>query len=261
MDRGAYVSLSGTEPNEPALSDAAIPEIRQKAIQPRDLWAAVDALTNPRRQKLRRDDGAVEWFILPSLWDQLIEAMEKNTGDQGNGKMRSRPPMNMAAMSLLLRIAGMVRDERHQRLREAKASADGARVRTLKGRPPLNTPGELRQVISDVIRSGDQPIRDTEWTIFEWWEDQIRAWSSQIRTTIGVGDTWRLYGAACRTCRAMTVPAFEDGKENGRQPALVVYTANGIVTGVICDMCGSSLADIHLRDLWDQARQAKEMTA
>jgi hypothetical protein len=247
-------------PGVPTPTDPAT--ARQRRTEARDLWHAVAALTETRRQKLRRDDGAVEWFTLPSLWKQLVEAMEKNTGDNGNGKMQSRPPVNTAAMSLLIRIAGVVRDERRLRLKEANEKADTTRTMTLKARVPLKTPGELRQVISDLICVGDQPIND-DWTVFEWWEDQIRAWCAQIRATIGQSDTWRLYGAACRTCAAVTVPAFDPdtGDESGRQPALVVHTTAGEVTGVVCDMCGSTLADIHLRDLWDQARQAKEQIA
>jgi hypothetical protein len=256
------LSERGEQPPSGVPQPADLETERQRRTEPRDLWHAVAALTETRRQKLRRDDGAVEWFTLPALWQQLIEAMDHATGSNGSGKMQSRPPVNTAAMSLLIRIAGVVRDERRLRLAEARGKADAGRVLTLKGRVPLETPGELRQVVSDLIRCGDQPIND-DWTMFEWWESQIRAWCTQIRSTIGQAETWRLYGAACRTCSALTVPAFDPdtGDEAGRQPALVVHTAAGEVTGVVCDMCGSTLADIHLRDLWDQAREAKEMTA
>jgi hypothetical protein len=254
-ERGEQAPSGVPQPTDPETE-------RQRRTEPRDLWHAVAALTETRRQKLRRDDGAVEWFTLPALWQQLIEAMEKNTGDNGNGKMQSRPPVNTAAMSLRYRIEGVVRDERRTRLVESARLADAPRCLTLKARVPFETPVELRQVVSDLIRCGDQPINN-DWTVFEWWESQIRAWCAQIRATIGQSDTWRLYGAACRTCAAVTVPAFDPdtGDESGRQPALVVHTSADEVTGVVCDMCGSTLADIHLRDLWDQARQAKEQIA
>jgi hypothetical protein len=237
---------------------------RQRRTEPRDLWHAVAALTETRRQRLRRDDGATEWFTLPSLWTQLIEAMEGVTGYQGDGKLQqSRPPLNTSAMSLLIRIAGVVRDERRTRFREATDLSDAARVMTLRGRLPFETPGELRQIISDLIRCGDQPIPDSDWTLFEWWESQIRSWASQIRATIGQAETWRLYGAACRTCQALTVPAFdpETGEAVGRQPALVVHSSNDVVTSVTCDMCGSALADVHLQRLWDDAHKAKPAEA
>jgi hypothetical protein len=256
------VSSSLSERDEQPQPSAPTPEERQKRTEPRDLWHAVAALTETRRQKLRRDDGAVEWFTLPALWQQLIEAMDHATGSNGSGKMQSRPPVNTAAMSLLIRIAGVIRDERRSRLREATERADTSRILTLRGRLPLETPGELRQVISDVIRLGDEPIGDTDWTFYQWWEAQIRAWCSQVRSMIGQAETWRLYGAACRTCSALTVPAFDPdtGDEAGRQPALVVHSSNDVITGVICDMCGSALADIHLQRLWDEAHRAAPAT-
>ena len=217
------------------------------ATSTRDLWAAVDALTQPRRRKLQRDDDTVEWFTLPSLWAQLVEAMDKNTGDQGNGKLQSRPPVNTAAMSLLLEIAGAVRTERRDRRLKAA----------------LDTPLELRAVISDVIRELDRPHPDNpQWTVWQWWEVTVRSWTARVRAAVGQSDTYRLHNAVCLTCGATTVPAFDtDGTETGRQPALIVWSPDGVVSSVDCDMCGSRLADIQLRDLWDRAREAKEKTA
>jgi len=216
----------------------------ESLITSRDLWDAVAAFDRPQTRTLREGDY-VEKFTVPPLWTQLYEAIDKNTGDQGNSKMQSRPPVNTNAMSLLIEIATAVRYEKWDR--KLKTSQE--------------TPLELRAIISDVIRGGNVPSNTDGMTTWEWWEWCIRSWNTRIRTVLGQTLTHRLYGAACRTCHASTVPAFdEQGNPAGRQPALIVHidTDTELVTSVACDMCGTILEDHHLQGLWDQARRAKE---
>src|SRR6266704_3766160 len=107
---------------------------------PRDLWAACDRLTNPTRERLTLDTGTV-WITLPSLWAQLHEAIESGAGLQTGGRgQQSKPPCDSTALSLLIEIATAVRDGCH-----------AARIRRTR-----DVPKDLRQIVSDVIRRGDQ---------------------------------------------------------------------------------------------------------
>jgi len=147
----------------------------ESLITSRDLWDAVAAFDRPQTRTLREGDY-VEKFTVPPLWTQLYEAIDKNTGDQGNSKMQSRPPVNTNAMSLLIEIATAVRYEKWDR--KLKTSQE--------------TPLELRAIISDVIRGGNVPSNTDGMTTWEWWEWCIRSWNTRIRTVLGQTLTHRL---------------------------------------------------------------------
>ena len=192
-----------------------VPDTRQAT--PRDLWTQCDRLTNPTRERLTLDTGTV-WIRLPSLWAQLYDLIDKNTADAGNGKQQSRPPLNTAALSLLLEIAAAVRDGCHQ-----------AHLRR-----SFDVPKDVRSIVSDVIRRADQDALDTSHAL-------IRGWVGRIKATLpGNPDrTWRMRGA-CRVCSSTTVPVWEDGEEL-RAPALIVHSDGGVIGSVECGFCGETL--------------------
>src|SRR6266702_3735642 len=187
---------------------------------PRDLWTACDRLTNPTRERLTRDfDIPPEWVTMPSLWTQLYEAIESGAGLQTGGRgQQSKPPCDSTALSLLLEIATAVRDGCHT-----------ARIRRTR-----DVPKDLRQIVSDVIRRGDQDALITSHTL-------IRSWVARVRVTISNDPdrTWPMRGA-CRVCSSETVPVWEDGEEL-RAPALSVHSEGGVINRIECRFCGSTL--------------------
>lgn len=180
------------------------------------LWQAVDRLTSPTREKLERDQGATQWVRLPSLFDQLVEAVQSGRGSEGHGRQASRPPLDIACVSLLIEIA------------EAVADA----MRSYERNRTFHTPTDLRSVASSVVADpdGDQ----------DWWTEQIQSWCGQIRAVISndVDRPWHLHGVACPECAAIHVTNPEDG-ELVRRPAVVVTWARGYVRAVECRMCGA----------------------
>jgi len=200
-------------PDEPA-------ELMQHSVTARDLWDAADALTQPTRQRLIRDHGPTEWIVLPSLFDQLVEAIDSGRGGAGHGKQTSKPPLDAQALSLLIEIAEHIR-----------SGCWNWRVKRT-----FDNPRDLRQIVSAVIRH-NQP------TEIAATHKQIRGWASKIRTLISSDPdrTWRMHSAACRVCGSVSVPVFADDGTQTRQPALAVHSADGVIDHIECGFCGSIL--------------------
>jgi hypothetical protein len=186
-----------------------------------DLWHAIDRLLNPTRTRLTRDDGQRLQITLPSLLDQLIEAIETGGENTSNhGVQKSKPPCDVIALSLLIEIA--------------EAARTGCWNWHLKR--TYKIPYDLRQVASAVIRHGDPELIDTT-------AHTVRSWASRIKTTISSDPdrTWRMFGGTCRVCSSTTVPAFDDDGNETRQPALIVHSEDGVIDRIECDFCGSKL--------------------
>lgn len=212
-----------------------------RAAVPADLWKACDTLTNPTRVKLVRDSGASEWVNLPSLYDLLVEAIDKNTGDQGNGKMQSRPPAATDALSLLVEIAGRVR----------YACWNYHIKRT------HDTPKDLRSVVSTVNTRNQADELEAVLT-------QLRSWVSQTKAIcINNPDrSWRMHSAACRICKSLTAQVFGPDGTMTRQPALVVFSEGGVIDRIVCDVCGSILGAVDLAKLVaERTRTVGRLTA
>jgi hypothetical protein len=213
----------GESRREPALVEPA-----EKLLDARDHWDAVDALTRPTLTRLTRDNGHTERVTLPSLLDQLVEAMYGAESGGSHGVPSSRPPVDTAALSLLCRITDTVRDALRQRkLKRSFVLADDLRSLT----SAVNTEGDPDR-INDCVRL-------------------VRSWAGQIRATISNDPdrTWRLHGAACRVCASTTVPVFDaDGGET-RQPALIVHSDDGRIDKIECGFCGSVLTGPMMLDI------------
>ena len=186
-----------------------------------DHWAAVDRLVNPTRRRLTRDNGASEHVTIPSLFDQLVEAIETGgESSQTHGVPASKPPMDTAALSLLLEIAELVRD--------------GCRQRGIQR--TFDTPKDLRALTSAINTEGD-PDR------IDGCARLVKSWCSRITATISNDPdrSWRMHGAACRVCRSTTVPTYADDGTEARQPALIVHSEDGRIQTIECAFCGSVL--------------------
>jgi len=203
---------------------------------PRDLWAVCGRLTNPTRERLTLDTDTT-WITLPSLWDQLHEAIESGAGLQTGGRgQQSKPPCDSAALSLLLEIATDVRN-----------GCLNARVKRSR-----DVPRDLRSLVSHVNASADPAA-------LTMWHTLIRSWVSRVRVTISNDPdrTWRMHGAACQVCSSTSVPVWEDGEET-RQPALIVHSDAGMIHAVECGFCGSVLAEHDLIQILKDMLRRKE---
>lgn len=189
-------------------------------LHSRDLWRVTDRLTRQSHIRLRRDDGHRERIQIPSLYEQLVEAIESGAGGAGHGKQASKPPLDTAALALLIEIA--------------------ARVRTgcwnWKIRRTRDNAADLRSIVTAVIAHDDQ---DT----IEQTHHQIKTWNARIAATISNDPdrTWRMHGAACRICGSRTVPAWDEDGAETRVPALVVHSDEGTIDLIECAFCGSKL--------------------
>jgi hypothetical protein len=233
-------------------------------LTPTDLWKAYDALMRPRRTRLQRSDvewqrtdlseadawgvcnverhrerlarSTIETVTLPSLFDQLIAAVQSGQGGRAHGIQESKPPLDSSSLSLLIRISGTVRDALRERgLRRTH-----------------DTASELRALITAVNTEAD-PQRITDCTT------QVRSWIGQIKATISSESTrsWRMHGAACRVCSSTTVPSVDDDGTITRLPALLVHSHDGIINRVECSYCGSVLTGDELTIIINDTLKAK----
>lgn len=206
-----------------------------KLLTARDHWDAADRLTQPAHERLVRDNGHTERVQLPSLLDQLVEAMESGAGDKTGRMQASKPPLDTACMSLLCTITDTVRDGLRQRdIKRTFCLAD-----------------DLRALVSAVNRQGDLDCIDQ-------WARHLRSWAAQIRATISNDPdrTWRMHGAACRVCGSTSVPVYGDDGDKTRQPALIVHSEDGVIDLIRCDFCGSELNGPDLVDIVRRAPRA-----
>lgn len=182
-----------------------------------DIWAAVDRLTNPIRERIERDGGRLEWITLPSLYDQLAEAVQNGAGSQARGVQASRPPLDAIALSLLVDIDGTIREA--CRDRDVKRAFDTHR--------------DLRGLASSLLR-------ESEGDELDWWTGKLGEWAGEIRAVISSDPDrpTRLHSIPCPACRATHVTE-RDGTDHVRRPAIVVSWANGYVRAVECRMCGA----------------------
>lgn len=206
--------------------DGQLPEAPPAA--PRDLWSAVDVLTRSTSSRLRRDGGATERVSLPSLWDQLVEAIDSGAGKKTGGGQRGKAPCDDSALSLTIEIATAVRD----------GCVDLGIKRT------RDVPNDLRSIVSTINRRRVQEELDRTLT-------SLKSWAARIRTTISNDPdrTWRMHGAACRVCSSTTVPVWDDDGNESRQPALIVHSDRGVIHRIECGFCGSVLAGDSLTEL------------
>jgi hypothetical protein len=208
---------------------------------PRDLWDAADRLTQPGSTRLVRDDGHTERHPLPSLFAQLVDAMESGAGQKTGSAFGSKPPLDAAALSLLIEIAEHVRD--------------GCLDRGIKRRH--DTPLDLRQLVSAINTEGDGQRIDRCARL-------VQSWCARIVATIASDPdrTWRMHNAACRVCSSTSVPVFGDDGSETRQPALIVHSADGRIDSIVCGFCGSVLTGPDLTAiLLDTRRNTDKMTA
>lgn len=209
--------------SRPDVPDPASMAAADRIVQPLQLWLAVDKLTNPTRRRIYRDTGRMtysELVNIPSLWDQLVEAVGSGAGGKARGVQRSKPPCDASALSLTVEIADAVR-----------AGCVGLRIK-----PRGDVPRDLRSAVSGTIRLQDDEANARLLSV-------LRGWVARIKTAVrnDPDAPWRMHGAACRVCQSTSVQSWDDDGEETRIPALVVHSRGGVIDSVSCDFCGSKL--------------------
>lgn len=201
----------------------------------RDLWNATDQLTNPTSNRLRRDDGRIEHHKLPSLLDQLIEAVANGAGQKTGSAFGSRPPLDAGALALLIEIATYIRD----------ACLDRGIKRKRDNRL------DLRTLVSAVNSDGDE-VRIDACTV------KIRGWCARIKTAISNDPdrTWRMHGAACTVCSSTQIPAWDEDGNLTHQPCMIVHSDDGRIDKIVCDFCGTTLTGPDLVEIVRDTRAA-----
>lgn len=226
------------------------------------LWAAVQAITEPTKQRVDRgtevgflddlasDDGqggfcriedyraaVLAYGAMPCLWLQAVWAVfgsEAGDGSGGRTSARERTPADLDLMETLLTI------------RESLGwQLPG---RGVAWRKPGVIPDMMRQMANHVTRHEPQHV--------EWWAFRFEQWGRLLRAQLNAVDTGprpvHLRGARCPLCRCATVfatekdgevtyePAveFQRGMERKVEPALRIDFTSGVIRAAQCRACG-----------------------
>jgi len=112
------------------------------------LWAAVDALTQPRQIRLTRDNGQHDWTQTPSLWQQLTDALPTGQ-EQGTGGHSSsyRTPISVDCLDLRTDIHTTVLDALHGHDQHPRRNGIA-----------IDIPASIRHLASIVIATNDDDL-------------------------------------------------------------------------------------------------------
>lgn len=203
-------------------------------VQPADLFPAIDAFTNPIRQRTDPDNNTSTWQTTPSIWDQLTASTAKHTGTNGyTASMRSRPPISTDVLSLIeevKRISGRELRDHHV---DYRYTDDHQR----------DIPSELRAIHALLVPA--HPTIAIAWTYY------LRGWRREGLRVLGlIAPRISLpRDARCIDCGARDVTERNGYGETVIAPALrLAWDDDGRITNVWCAACQVERlpADLHL---------------
>ena len=189
------------------------------------LWAAVDALTQPRQIRLTRDNGQHDWTQTPSLWTQLTDAIPTGQ-EQGTGGHSSsyRIPISVDCLDLRTDIHTTTLDALH-----------GHDQHPVRNGIAIDIPASIRHLASIVAATNDDDL-------IRWWTHRINTWARQITTVLRLEaqpQPRRIRDTPCPLCHAthitLTTP---DGPQ--RVPALLIDFADGLIRAAQCGACAAA---------------------
>ena len=189
------------------------------------LWAAVDALTQPRQIRLTRDNGQHDWTQTPSLWQQLTDALPTGQ-EQGTGGHSSsyRTPISVDCLDLRTDIHTTVLDALHGHDQHPRRNGIA-----------IDIPASIRHLASIVIATNDDDLT-------HWWTWRITHWSQKIIITLGVErppQPRRIRDTPCPLCHATHITLKgADGPQ--RVPALLIDFADGLIRAAECGACSAA---------------------
>lgn len=160
-----------------------------------DLLEAVDLVTKPVVSKILREDGTLHTVRLPSLLEQIEEAVTSCIGSGGGGGTTTGNVLNSAALYEVMKIRAAIDSWRHMvGLRRIPDLVQGLR--------------DWGEVFTRTGKEG------------EFYIDQIRSWAHLIKDTLDPPKRVPLVGP-CVMCGASTYPNAE-GEEVGN-PVILEY--------------------------------------
>lgn len=232
------------------------------------VWAAVDKLTNPTRQRLHRagnewldelatpTDGAcsvpayraatTHHAEIPSLWDQSTMALYGAEIAPGRG---SKPLRERSLADLdLMEIRALIRDTARDHLeawgepverRDYPTAFDGTHIRHFASLALTKTSNPTR---CSICRSTED---------IPWWTYRFEQWGRLLETYLRAvevqGRPIRLRNSPCPDCGTRQVTVNQEGQvtqerdpDNMVVPALVIDFRDGYVRAASCSMCGSA---------------------
>jgi len=220
------------------------------------LWQAVDAITQPTRRKIDRDEQEIDlaadildslannptraWCSIseyrraaqiasdqtlayghiPALWDQATWALttgsEQSAG--GSSPLRERSPADLALMETMADIREAV-----------QAQLEGRGVKSIG-----NVPADMRRLASTLGTLGVQEHID-------WWTWRFECWTRVLRTHLNALDHQPrdvyLRNTACPQCATRQVTIDRDG-EPRVVPAILIDFTDGWIRAATCQACG-----------------------
>lgn len=204
-----------------------------------DLWRWVDRLTQTTRRRLTRkpvgEKPTVEYFDLPSLVDQLVDAQASSNGGGGRGKASpgSRAPIDLTITALLAEMSSLTIDalvahdtHPHWKPGAGRTAAYGVRV--------VDVPASIRALAVTVVAARDDDLID-------WWADRFCSWVLRAEDALDLDaddtlDLRPVRGVTCPDCSVDYVHEDRDG-EDYRIPALTIAFRDGQVLHVTCRHC------------------------
>lgn len=186
------------------------------------LHRAVDALINPTRIRLWRDDThRASWQTVPSLWTQLNSSGKWTGSNNGGRAFGSRPVIATGIVSLIMEIESTI----------TEASTDFGRIITRTSkiptcycRPYKPCPGYILQTERDYpaeLRAIAANMPDQEQVVI--WTEILRRWAHIARAELGLNPNRPQWArdSACPECGSKEATADQDG-ETVRTPALAI---------------------------------------
>lgn len=192
-----------------------------------EIWKYVDQLTKPKTHKLTRENGTIEHVTVPSLLDQLRQALptgtEAHTGTRNRGV--SRTPVDISVLHLLTQISTSV---------TATLPKLGLSPRYAEGTTDRDILSEIRGITAAVVSTTDLPLQDR-------WTSRTKSWVAHATACLGQEDggprTRAIRGFACPNCQTTTVLRQQDG-DDYRDPAVVAtFSDDGLMRAIFCRAC------------------------
>jgi hypothetical protein len=194
------------------------------------MWTAIDQIGRPSRRQIIREGGETVWAIIPSLWDQSTDALNRGSeaGSGGSSPLRERSPADLDLMEIRCLIRDTVRHELALRGRRVRHHAGGCPR-------PFDADDELRGLASLVLQRNPDEV----W----WWEYRFVSWARLLEGYLqAVERTARsvyLRNSPCPTCRTKQVTLEREG-ERVVVPAIVVDFRDGYIRAAVCQACGDT---------------------